>query len=89
MKEKFFQWNNVLYTGIALCVIAALIFFCGFFTANVASLQGYHRLVLNAFAWVGVIGSLLCYLWALPYVIGWIAKTVRYYVRRWRYGYGY
>ena len=87
--KKFFQWKSVLYVGISLMIVAALIFFCGFFTANVTALQLYHQLVLTSFAWVGTIGSLLCYLWALPYVANWVVNTIRYFMRYWRYGYGY
>ena len=87
--KKVLNWKSVLYFGVSLMVIAALIFFCGFFTANMVALQPYHQLVLTSFAWVGTIGSLLCYLWALPYVAGWIAKTFLYYMRYLRYGYGY
>lgn len=81
--KRIFNWKSVLYAGIGLCVISALIFFCGFFTANTPSLMQYHQTVLNSFAWTGFIGILLCCLWYIPYVLCWLGSVVSYY--RWRY----
>lgn len=80
---KKFNWKSVLYASICLCFISAVIFFCGFFTANVPSLIKYHQTVLNTFAWTGCIGSILFYVWAIPYVLRWIGSVISYY--RWHY----
>ena len=77
--KKNFNWKSVLYLSIALCMSAGLIFFCGFFTANIESLREYHHLVLNAFAWTGLVGSTLFYVWAVPFVLKWIGDVIKYY----------
>ena len=79
MMKKNFSWKSVLYLSIALCMSAGLIFFCGFFTANMDSLREYHPLVLNAFAWTGLAGSILFYVWALPYIVRFIGEVIKYY----------
>lgn len=76
---KKFRWNDLLYASIVVCMVSAMIFFCGFLTANMEKLQEYHQTVLNAFAWVAVAGSALFYFWAARYVLGWLANVLNYY----------
>lgn len=79
MKKLIFQWNNILYTGIAISVIAYLFFFSAFFTVDTS----YHSICLKCFMWTSSIGVGFCAIWVLPYTLGFISKIIRYY----RYGY--
>ena len=83
MKKMIFQWKSVLYVGIVLSAIACLFFFSAFFTVD----TGYYSISLEGFKWMGVIGSTLCYIWAIPYVVGFITNVFSYFYRRLRYGY--
>ena len=77
--KKNLTWKSLLFVAIAVCVVSVMFFFSAFFTVDTA----YYEVSKQGFAWLGSIGSCLCLVWAIPYVIKYIVDVFRYF----RYGY--
>ena len=85
MRTSVFKWKNLFVFAVVLCAIACLFFFSAFWTVDTE----YYSMSLNGFMWIALIGTIGIFIWALPYVIGFIARVIRYCYRKVRYGYAW